>query len=160
MQDKKQHITFTVYQTETELPLEDKELIDLAKDATETSFSPYSNFCVGAAVLLENGKIIQGSNQENASFTTGTCAERCAMFYANAQYPGVAVSAIAIAAKKRNGAFTNVPISPCGACRQVLAEVEHRQTKPYKVLLYGAKEIYSFDTMACLLPFQFNGDSL
>ena len=76
MQDKKQHITFTVYQTETELSLEDKELINLAKDATETSFSPYSNFCVGAAILLENGKIIQGSNQENASFTTGTCAER------------------------------------------------------------------------------------
>lgn len=143
-----------------ELSADERLLVERAKEATKTSYSPYSHFSVGAAVRMANGEIFSGSNQENASFTTGTCAERTTVFYATAKYPGVGIEAIAIAAKKADGTFTGEPISPCGACRQVLAEIEHRFGKPYTVLLYGEKGIYRLGAMADLLPFQFNGDSM
>ena len=144
---------------EEELSAEDFQLIEQAKEATHTSYSPFSHFSVGAAILLDNGEIVKGSNQENASYTTGTCAERCAMFYANAQYPGIGIKTLAIAARGPNRAFTSSPISPCGACRPVLAEVEHR-FHPFRVLLYGKNEIYIFESFSELLPFQFNESSL
>lgn len=144
---------------EEELSTEDFQLIEQAKKATHTSYSPFSHFSVGSAILLDNGEIIKGSNQENAAYTTGTCAERCAMFYANAQFPEVGIKTLAIAARGTNKSFTPSPISPCGACRQVLAEVEHR-FHPFRVLLYGKDKIYIFESFADLLPFQFNESSL
>lgn len=144
---------------EQELTGDDLRLVERAKAATQTSFSPYSHFRVGAAILLENGEIVSGSNQENASFTTGTCAERCAMFYANARYPDVAPVAIAIACYY-GGSFTPEPGAPCGACRQVLSEVEHRYGRDLRVLLYGANHTYTFESMAELVPFQFNASNL
>lgn len=159
MEHKEQTLRYQCL-SESELSEADRLLVERAKQATLTSYSPYSHFSVGAAVLMANGEILSGSNQENASFTTGICAERTTVFYATAKYPGVGIAAIAIAAKKADGTFTDEPISPCGACRQVLAEIEHRFGKPYTVLLYGEKCIYRLDSMSALLPFQFNGDSM
>lgn len=159
MENKEQAIRYKSV-TESELSDEDRRLVAAAKQATFTSYSPYSHFSVGAAVKMENGEILCGSNQENASFTTGTCAERTTIFYATAKYPEVGVSAIAIAARKGDGEYTGAPISPCGACRQVLAEIEHRFGKPFRVILYGKHEIYILDSIADLLPFQFNSEAM
>lgn len=143
-----------------ELNEEDRKLVDLAKQATDTSYVPYSHFHVGAAALLENGAIVCGSNQENAAYPSGTCAERCTLFYANARYPEAGVKTLAIAARREDGGFTDIPISPCGACRQVLAETEHRYGKPMRVILYGAKGSFIIIGVKGLLPFQFDADSL
>ena len=143
-----------------ELTPQDQELVNLAKQACQTSYAPYSHFSVGAAVALDNGEKISGSNQENAAYPSGTCAERCTIFYANARYPQAAVETLAIAAIGTDGEFTHHPITPCGACRQVLLETEHRHHRPMRVILYGAKEIYIVDSCSLLLPFQFNSDSL
>lgn len=146
--------------TPEELSPADVALVEAAKAATYTSYSPYSHFRVGAAVLLENGEIIQGSNQENAAYSPTICAERCAMFYANAHHPDIAPTAIAIAACGTDGAFTPQPTSPCGVCRQVLVETQQRYGRPLRVLLVGNKEIYLFDSISDLLPFQFDEGSL
>ncbi len=138
-----------------DLPAEDLALVERAKAACDTSYSPYSHFCVGAAVLLENGEVICGSNQENVAFTPGTCAERCAMNYANAAFPGVPAVTIAIAAKGKDG-FTAEPTPPCGVCRQVLLETEMRGNKPLRLLLFGTNRIYEVTSVSSLLPFQFN----
>ena len=143
-----------------ELSEADKVLVEKAKEATYTSYSPFSHFRVGAAVELENGKILQGSNQENASFTTGLCAERCVIFYANAEYPDVPVKTIAIAARDTTGEFTEYPTSPCGACRQVLSEIENRYGKPMRLLLFGKEYIMQLESVSDLLPFKFNASSL
>ena len=145
--------------TEDELQGDDLRLVERAKAATQTSFSPYSQFCVGAAILLDNGEVVTGSNQENASFTTGICAERCAMFYANARYPEAAPVALAIACYFKGG-FTPEPGAPCGACRQVLTEVEHRYGRNVRLLLYGADHTYVFDAIGDLVPLQFNDSNL
>jgi cytidine deaminase len=126
-----------------ELTEDDKKLIDLAKDATKRSYAPYSKFNVGAAILLDNGEIITGANQENAAFPSGTCAERTAAFYASAKFPGVPFKKLAIASFTR-GEFQANPVAPCGACRQALLEYEHLAGKPIEVLLYGSNEIYVF----------------
>ena len=146
--------------TPEELSPADVALVEAAKAATYTSYSPYSHFRVGAAVLLENGEIVQGSNQENAAYSPTICAERCAMFYANAHHPDIAPTAIAIAARGTDGAFTPQPTSPCGVCRQVLVETQQRYGHPLRVLLVGNKEIYLFDSISDLLPFQFDEGSL
>lgn len=143
-----------------ELNADDQQLVNAAKKACENSYAPYSHFSVGAAVALDNGEMLWGNNQENAAYPSGTCAERCTIFYANARYPQAAVNAIAIAAIGTDGHFTPSPITPCGACRQVLLETEHRYGKPMRVLLYGDKEIYVIESCSQLLPFQFNSDSL
>lgn len=137
-----------------ELDEKEVELVEKAKLATSGSYSPYSQFSVGAAVRLADGTIVTGSNQENASYPCGLCAERTALFYANAQYPTLAVDAIAIAAKNVNG-FLSTPITPCGACRQALLETELRYKQKIKVLLYGTEKIYSVNSIAELLPLQF-----
>ena len=144
--------------TYDELKISEKNLIDKAKDAVKQSYSPYSRFQVGAAVLLlDSGDIIQGSNQENAAFPSGLCAERTALFYANSRYPQNAVEAIAIAAFS-NGDFTEEPITPCGACRQVMVEVQNRFKHPVRLLLYGKKKIFVIDDITAILPLSF-GDS-
>ena len=139
----------------SELSEADKNLIDLAKSATQRSYAPYSRFNVGAALLLANGEIITGSNQENVAFPSGICAERTTCFYANSSYPGVRFVKLAIAAN-HNGAFTPHPVSPCGACRQVLAEYEKLGGGKLEIMLYGDDEIYVLNEVADLLPLIFD----
>ncbi len=139
-----------------ELCEQDRELVETARKATYTSYAPYSHFSVGAAVRLSNGEIVSGSNQENAAFGAGTCAERCTMFYANAKYPDEPIRSIAIAARGTDGDFTLSPISPCGVCRQALIEAQTRAKGSIRVLLYGQREILVLDSISCLLPFQFD----
>lgn len=146
-----------VYQIEECSDIE-KKLIEHAKIATQSAYAPYSEFRVGAAVLLEDGQIICGNNQENAAYPSGTCAERTAIFFANATWPDVPVTAIAVAAFYK-GEFTDEVISPCGACRQVLLETENRFNKPLKVMLCKRDEVYVFDSVKGILPLSF-GDTM
>ena len=145
--------------TYEELNKEDRQLIDQAKEATFRSYAPYSRFAVGAAALLENGVIVTGTNQENAAYPSGTCAERTTLFYAGSQYPDQPVKALAIAARAESG-FLETPIPPCGACRQVLMETEQRFHHPMRILLYGEKEIYIVDGTKDLLPLSFGSEFL
>jgi len=140
-----------------ELSPADRELVEKAKQATFTSYEPYSHFSVGAAVRLSDGQTcFAASNQENAAFGAGTCAERATLFYAHANSNGLPVSAIAIAARGTDGEFTHAPISPCGICRQALLEAETRAGKAIRVLLYGQSEVLLLDTVKDLLPFAFS----
>ena len=138
-----------------ELLSEEKFIVDKAKEATFRAYSPYSKFKVGAAALLMNGEIVTGNNQENVAFPSGLCAERTALFYAHSQYPDEAVKALAIAAYTE-GDFLNRPISPCGACRQVMLETEMRFKQPVKIILYGKKEILIVESIKDLLPLAFD----
>ena len=159
MVTKKIKILYDVV-NESQLSDEDRLLIEQAKQACERSYAPYSKFSVGAAVLLENGEIVQGNNQENAAYPAGICAERCALFYANAIYPKVPVKVMAISAKKEDGKFTEYPITPCGVCRQVLLESEHRYGVPLRLLLYGENSIYVLSSASSLLPLRFDSTCL
>ncbi|MEN8121123.1 MAG: cytidine deaminase [Bacteroidota bacterium] len=154
-------ITTTIYEYDSvkELSSEDQELVTKAKKITEHSYAPYSHFHVGAALILENGEIITGTNQENAAYPSGLCAERVALFWANSQFPDVAVKAIAIAAKT-NGGFTPAPVSPCGACRQVLLETETRFKKPIKIILAGDQKVEVIENARSLLPINFDEEFL
>ena len=142
-----------------ELTPEEKQLVEEARQATYRSYSPYSSFSVGASVLLANGVILSGSNQENAAYPSGLCAERTVLFYANSQYPNQPITMMAIAARSEKG-FTEIPITPCGACRQVLAETEKRFEQPIRILLYGETETIIIDGVKDLLPFLFDEDIL
>lgn len=147
-----------VYQFD-ELCEADKILINKAKEATKSSYSPYSKFAVGAAALLANGTIVTGSNQENAAYPSGLCAERTTLFYANAQYPDQPVMALAVAARTEFD-FINNPIPPCGACRQVMIEVRNRFNQSYRVLLYGKEEVYEIKEVGDLLPLSFGKEEM
>lgn len=136
-----------------ELTEADRQLVDAAREMTRNSYAPYSGFNVGAAILLDDGTIVRGSNQENAAYPSGTCAERTACFQASALYPGIPMRKIAIAASAGDR-FQKRPISPCGACRQALAEYETR-FGPIEVLLYGEDCVYSIPSVSALLPFTF-----
>lgn len=145
---------------EEELDNAEQQLLQVAKAATLRSYAPYSHFRVGAAVALENGEIISGNNQENSSYPQGLCAERTTLFYASSRYPDTPVTTLCIAARDSSGEFTKVPISPCGGCRQVMLETEHRYGKSIKVMLYGTDGIYILQSASDLLPVGFNQDSL
>ena len=132
---------------------DDKNLVDLAKEATKASYAPYSNFHVGAALLLNNGVIIKGANQENAAFA-GTCGERSACYNAGANYPGVPIKKLAIASFTR-GDFVELPTAPCGVCRQALLEFETQANQPIEVILVGKEKIYNVDSIKSLLPLAF-----
>lgn len=142
-----------------ELSQADQQLINVAKTMTKNSYSPYSHFQVGAAALLADGTIIKGCNQENAAFPSGLCAERTTLFAANANHPNTPVLALAIACYT-NGHFTAQPGAPCGSCRQVMLETEHRFNQPMRVLLYGEEKTYIFNQAADLLPFGFFAEDL
>ena len=144
---------FRVYGME-ELSQSDRELVSAAMEATKGSYAPYSKFRVGAAARLANGLVFTGANQENAAYPSGLCAERTTLFAANAQYPDQPVLALAIAARKGNR-FMPTPISPCGACRQVISGVEDRFGHPVRILLYGTEGIYECNGIDALLPLRF-----
>lgn len=148
----------TVYQFD-ELSEQDRLLVEQAKAQVSTSYSPYSHFAVGAAALMANGEIVCGSNQENAAYPSGICAERTTLFYAGARYPDVPVTALAIACYT-NGQYTQEPGSPCGACRQVMIECEERHHTPMRILLYGQNKVYVFSSAKELLPLCFVPDDL
>ena len=138
----------------TELTASDRQLMQAAIQATETAYAPYSHFHVGAAVLLDDGTIVCGSTQENIAYPSGLCAERTALFAAAAQHPGKVVTALAIVGRDHTGKLTVA--SPCGACRQVMAEQETRQGKKLRVLCYHSdNKIAIFDGVESLLPFIF-----
>ena len=142
-----------------ELTDEQRAIIEVAKEQTKHSYCPYSHFHVGAAAKLSNGVVIRGCNQENAAYPSGLCAERSALFAAGAQYPDQEVVQLAIACFT-GGHFTKEPGSPCGACRQVMTETEHRYGGKMEVLLYGDEETFMFDSAADLLPLIFVSESL
>ena len=158
MIERKIEISVMVYAYE-ELSEEYKRLVDEAKNATQNAYAPYSEFNVGAAVLLENGEMVSGTNQENAAYPSGLCAERVTMFYANSKYPNVAPKALAIATFA-GGDFLDEPITPCGACRQVLLESEMRYGVDIDVLLYGRKGVYVVKSVKALLPLAFDKGAL
>jgi cytidine deaminase len=133
----------------------EKNLVEQARKATFRSYAPYSKFSVGAAIALDNGTVVTGANQENAAFPSGTCAERSACFYAHAQYPEAKFKAIAIAARNNTGNEVEMPISPCGSCRQALLEYETLAGHNIEVILAGAKEIYKVQSIKALLPLAF-----
>ena len=142
-----------------ELQTDDRELVEKAIAATNNSYAPYSKFYVGAALRLANGDVVMGANQENAAYPSGLCAERTAIFAAQANQPDQPVATLAIAARNENG-LLEVPVSPCGACRQVILEIEDRYKQPIRVLLYGKKGVYSLQSAKDLLPFSFVDDSM
>lgn len=139
-----------------ELSAEEQHLVNLAIEATQRSYAPYSKFHVGAAVRLESGEVVIGCNQENAAYPSGLCAERTALFAAGAQYPNVPVETLAIAARGTDGELQYEPVGPCGSCRQVIIESETRAGHPIRILLYGRKCIYVIDGIRALMPLMFS----
>ena len=138
-----------------ELSPEERSLVELAKEGTYRSYSPYSRFSVGAGLLLDNGKTYIGCNQENAAFPAGICAERSAIFAAGAEYPDLPIVMLAIAARNEKGDFLEEPVSPCGTCRQVIIETETRFKRPVRILLYGKRCVYVVDGIRHLMPLSF-----
>lgn len=151
-------LTLTTTITEAkidELAPTDRRLVELAREATYRSYSPYSHFSVGAAILLDNGEIVEGSNQENVAYPSGTCAERSACYYAGSRYPEARFEAIAIAARATDGNFTAEATAPCGACRQALLEYEMLAGHPVRVLLVAADKVLILPSVTSLLPLAF-----
>lgn len=142
-----------------ELDEQGRKLVEMAKKATENSYSPYSNFAVGAALRLADGREMIGANQENAAFPVGLCAERAAIYAAQSQHPDQPIVAIAIAARNSKG-FMAEPISPCGSCRQVMIEMEQRYSCSIKIYLYGTEGTYVIDSIRDLMPLSFVDESM
>ncbi len=151
--------TKVVVCTPDEMDLSMRMLVEKAKEMTQNAYCPYSKYHVGAAVLLADGQVVAGANQENAAYPSGLCAERTTLFAANANHPHTPVLALAVACYT-NGHFTKEPASPCGACRQVMLETEYRFQIPMKVILYGDDECYIFHRASDLLPVNFVADNL
>lgn len=145
--------------TQDELEQKDKDLVESAKSFLDNAYSPYSKFNVSCALVLDNGKIINGTNQENAAYPSGTCAERTTIFYANSMYPNSRVETMAIVAKT-NGKILEIPITPCGACRQVILESQIRQKSPIKIILVGTKKCFIINSITDLLPLSFDDSFL
>ncbi len=157
---KKISFDITVYDSLNELKNDDQNLMSAAVKARQRAYAPYSSFNVGASVLLENGEIIEGNNQENASYPSGLCAERVAVFYAGSKYPGMKIKAIAITAASINHEVSE-PAAPCGNCRQAISEYEFRQQEPIKILLMGETgSVIECNSLADLLPLGFNSSFL
>ena len=160
METKKITTEFFEYKSSDELPADEKQLIELARKASKYAYAPYSNFYVGAAVLLENGKIITANNQENAAYPSGMCAERVAVFSAVAQNPGIAVKAVAVSVSSAIADINNA-VSPCGSCRQVLAEYEVYYNKDIKVIMAGTTgPVITSVSIKNLLPLLFSSKNL
>ncbi|WNH13452.1 cytidine deaminase [Thalassobellus suaedae] len=156
MKEVKIESTLYVFENLDELPEEISLLMQQAVKARENAYAPYSKFHVGAALLLDNGEVITGNNQENASYPSGLCAERTAIYYAGSQYPEAKVLRMVIsAASKRQTTIT--PIPPCGACRQAISEYEEKQESPIEIYFMGEKgKIVKSNSLANLLPLVFD----
>lgn len=148
-------IEYDIFEWNREKSSIDQDLMEKAEETAQDAYAPYSGFQVGVAVLLENGQIVTGSNQENAAYPSGLCAERVALFSAASQYPDKKILKISVAARDKKGKTT--PVTPCGSCRQVMLEYENKQEKPIQILLLGSgQRILRFNSAATLLPFGFN----
>ncbi|TMM56301.1 cytidine deaminase [Maribacter algarum] len=159
---KKQNIAFEleIYESIDELHEVDQKLMIVAVEARKNAYAPYSNFQVGAALLLENGEVVIGNNQENASYPSGLCAERVAIFQAGAKYPGVVIISIAISATSINYKV-DTPAAPCGNCRQSISEYEVKQDQPIQILMMGeVGEVLKCNSIADILPLAFNNSFL
>ena len=155
MEEKTIQIKYREYTSVSDLPPADHELLEKAIQATSTAYSPYSHFCVGAAVLLANGTTVTGSNQENVAYPSGLCAERTAMFSASAQYPKVPMRKIAIVGKNADGELCAA--TPCGACRQVMSEYQEVAGENIEIILYSqGGSVLVFDGIDALLPLRFS----
>ena len=149
-----------IFYDKTKLPLVETDLLDIAREAAKHAYAPYSKFKVGAAILLKNGHIISGNNQENAVYPSGMCAERVALYYAASQFPDTPITKIAITAIG-NEKEVERPVPPCGNCRQALLEYETKFGEPIEIIMAGEKgEVYMVKSVADLLPLSFNGDFL
>ena len=152
---KEYSFKFQLYPNWESLQTVDISVVNKAFEAMEKAYAPYSKFKVGAALLLEDGQIIQGNNQENIAYPSGLCAERVALFHAGSQFPGIAVDLICIVAKGDLMPISQL-LSPCGACRQVMLESENRQNKPIRIILVNQdNRTMCIDSVQNLLPFGF-----
>lgn len=142
-----------------ELDADVQMLINEAIAATANSYAPYSHFNVGAALRLENGTLIKGANQENASYPVCMCAERSAIFNAQSSQPDQPITAIAIAAKNEQGLLRD-PVTPCGVCRQAILEIEQRYGRNIRLYLYGTRCVYVLESVKDILPLSFTGDAM
>ena len=155
MTNKQIDIQFEEYSTIDELNAEDRELAQAAIEGMRGSYAPYSHFNVGAAVRMSNGQIVRGANQENAAFPSGLCAERTAMFAAGAKYPDKDMCSLALCGGLY-GRLTDEPATPCGACRQVMAQYQAKAGRPMSVIMVGAKKIWKFAKVDDSLPLIFD----
>ncbi len=155
MRTRNINIEYIEYDSPEQMNPEDAELVSMAIDISRNAYTPYSKFHVGAAIRLDDGTVVTGCNQENAAYPSGLCAERTAMFYASAHYPDKAMRTIAIAAVQ-DGKICDDPATPCGACRQVMAEYQTKSGQPLAVILAGGKRIWKFSKVDDLLPLIFD----
>lgn len=156
----KASVNFYEYNSFEELPEIIQQLMNKAREATYAAYAPYSAFYVGAALLLSDGSIVAANNQENAAYPSGLCAERVAIFYASSQNPDMKVEAMALTARYPKKPLDE-PVFPCGACRQVLIEYEHKQEQPITIFMMGETgKIIAFESVSRLLPFSFTSEDL
>ena len=149
-----------VFADRVQLPAKTADLLDIAGEAAKHAYAPYSHFKVGAAVLLKNGHIVSGNNQENAVFPSGLCAERVALYYAAAQFPEIPIEKIAITAIGDEKEVEQ-PVPPCGNCRQALLEYEIKFGEPIEVIMAGEKgAVFIAKSVEDLLPLSFNSEFL
>ncbi|MDZ7741989.1 MAG: cytidine deaminase [Bacteroidota bacterium] len=160
MRKREIKIDYLEYDSRAELPLQDRELLEAAIAAISKAYAPYSGYRVGASVLLDNGKVFSANNQENMAFPSGTCAERAVLFYVHANYPDNTIKAIAISAVTDKFNIREA-VSPCGSCRQVIAEYETKQKSPVRLILSAEKtKTIVINGINKLLPFHFEGEEL
>lgn len=160
MEEAKYSFAYEIYESQDQLKRQDAELLQTAIQATHLAYAPYSQFRVGAAAKLKNGEILKGTNQENASFPAGLCAERVLLAAASALYPGIPIESIAISYVSEHGR-SNHPITPCGICRQSLQEYEKLFRNPIRLILGGLEgKIMVIPAAGALLPLAFTGEEL
>lgn len=154
MKKKQLNIQFTEVSSLDKFDEIERRLINKARSAAKKAYAPYSGFNVGAALLLENGEIFTGSNQENAAYPSGLCAERTVLFAAASQFPDVPVMTMVVTAFTK-GKFVTLPVPPCGACRQVIVETQNRYKSTIRLIMYADEKTYVMDNAADLLPLPF-----
>ena len=154
MKKKQLNIQFTEVSSLEKFDEIEQRLVSKAKSAAKKAYAPYSGFNVGAALLLENGEIFTGSNQENAAYPSGLCAERTVLFAAASQFPDVPVRTLVVTAFNK-GKYVSLPVPPCGACRQVILETQNRYKSPIRLIMYAGEKSYKMDNAADLLPLPF-----
>jgi len=156
MKKEKYSFEFDRFENKNELEIAQKKVVDQALEISHQAYAPYSNFKVGAAVQLENGEIFSSSNQENASYPVGTCAERGLLAYVNANYPNIKIEKLAVSTPN-----INFPLPPCGMCRQYILEIEKKQKQSIEVILSGNEgEVFVLNSAKDLLPLHFTDEFL